>query len=153
MARFGLDTDPVTSTRMKGIRRRHTRPELLLRRLLYAQGVRYRCNVTELPGSPDIANRRQGWAIFVHGCFWHGHCGCKRATIPKRNTAFWLSKIAANQQRDAAKADALRRLGLEVVTVWECEVERLAKLDDEEASTELITLLRRLLPQDRSKEE
>lgn len=144
MVRSGLTTDPATSARMKGIRQRHTKPELLLRKLLWATGLRYRCNVQDLPGSPDLVNQRQGWAIFVHGCFWHGHAGCKRATIPKRNASFWVEKIAANQRRDQAKAEALRMLGLEVVTVWECEVSRMGQSGIDAAPESLLTLLRRL---------
>ena len=146
MARPHLMTDSATSERMKGIRRHHTKPEFQLRKLLWRKGIRYRCNDTRLPGSPDLVNRRHRWAIFVHGCYWHGHSGCKRATIPKRNTTFWMNKIEANRKRDAAKVASLSELGLEVVTVWECEVERMSKLGMEEGPEEQITLLRRLLP-------
>ncbi len=82
----------------------------------------YRKNVRALRGSPDFANRSRYWAVFVHGCFWHQHPGCPRATIPTRNRAFWEAKFAANRDRDARATSALRRKGFRVVTVWECQV-------------------------------
>lgn len=139
-----MASDPATSARMRRIRRRHTEPELLLRKLLWSQGIRYRCNDKKLPGSPDLVNRRQRWAIFVHGCFWHGHEDCKRSSTPKTNSAFWSEKIATNRRRDAAKTDALRRLGLEVIEVWECEVAQMAKQGLDLAPPQLLTLLHRL---------
>lgn len=144
MVRCALLTDPSTSMRMKGIRRRHTRPEILLRRLMWSLGLRYRCNDDRLPGSPDIVNRTNRWAIFVHGCYWHGHPGCKRATMPKRNAEFWAAKIESNRRRDAAKVEALRRLEFEVVVVWECEVYRMARFGVEHAPPDLLRLMRRL---------
>jgi DNA mismatch endonuclease, patch repair protein len=143
MAQSGWLTDAATSERMKGIRQRETRPEQLLRKLIWSLGGRYRCNDKRLPGSPDIVNRKQKWAIFVHGCFWHGHPGCKKATIPKRNTGSWIEKIASNRRRDQEKVDALHSLGYEVIVVWECEVERLNKLGLDSASPELLGFLER----------
>jgi DNA mismatch endonuclease, patch repair protein len=119
----GIATDPVTSARMRRIRQRSTKPEVMLRRWLWLRGVRYRCCVRGLPGSPDLVNVARRWAIFVHGCFWHGHDGCVKATIPKRNAEFWISKIADNRRRDAHKVRALRKLGFDVVTIWQCEIE------------------------------
>lgn len=144
MAKQDLVTDAATSKRMSGIGRRFTKPERALRKLLWAEGLRYQCNVSDLPGSPDLANRRRAWAIFVHGCFWHGHHGCKRATIPKRNTSFWTEKIEANKLRDQSKSAALTALGLEVVTVWECEVDKMMRSGFEAAPEELLKLLHRL---------
>jgi len=141
MARMHVPTDPITSERMKRVRRCDTLPEVKLRKLLWSQGLRYRCNVAGLPGSPDLVNRREGWAIFVNGCFWHGHQGCKRATIPKRNSAFWEEKIAANRLRDMAKVTALRQLGLEVLTVWECEIAKIDVLGFNQACPQLLALL------------
>jgi DNA mismatch endonuclease Vsr len=115
-------TDPATSLRLARIRRHGTRPEMEIRRLLHASGVRYRTSNRDLPGSPDLANRVRRWAIFVHGCFWHGHDGCRRATIPKRNRGFWVEKFAANRKRDRRKTAELQALGYRVFTVWECEI-------------------------------
>ena len=127
MPRPKLDTDAVTSARMKRIRRSSTAPELMLRRWLAERGLRFRVKNGDLPGTPDIANRAKRWAIFVHGCFWHGHEGCTKATIPKRNTDFWIEKIAANKRRDAVKEAQLRAAGFDVHVLWQCEVERLTK--------------------------
>ncbi len=113
--------DMETSLRMGGVRQCDTSAEQLVRRLLYRLGARYRTGVRNLPGSPDLANRSRRWALFVHGCFWHRHAGCVRATTPKRNTAFWLAKFAANRARDMRAVRALRRLGYEVTVVWECQ--------------------------------
>ncbi len=115
--------DEDTSVRMAGIRRKDTKPELVVRRILHRLGHRYRVNNRDLPGSPDIANRVRRWAVFVHGCYWHRHPGCSRSTTPKRNAAFWLAKFEANVARDARTQHALVELGYHVVTVWECETE------------------------------
>ncbi len=121
MPRPLLPTDPVRRALMQRVRQRRTRPEDLVAAGLRERGLHYRRNVKALPGSPDFANRRRGWAIFVNGCFWHHHKGCKRGTIPKRNRPFWVDKFAANRRRDATKIRALRRAGLRVVVIWECE--------------------------------
>lgn len=138
-----LLTDPATSERMRNIGQSGTLPELVVRSFLRSEGIRYRCNCRNLPGSPDLANRSKGWALFVHGCFWHGHHGCPRATLPKRNRDFWLRKIQANQERDKVKEEALRRFGLSVVTVWECEIRRLEVDGKRGAPASLLNLLRR----------
>jgi DNA mismatch endonuclease, patch repair protein len=116
-----LPTDPVRRALMQRVRQRRTKAEDLVAAALRDLGRHYRRNVRHLPGSPDFANQRRGWAIFVNGCFWHHHKGCPRGTIPTRNRAFWLEKFAANRKRDAAKIRLLRRAGLRVVVVWECE--------------------------------
>jgi len=92
-----------------------------VRRILYSLGHRYRVQNRNLPGSPDIANRSRRWAIFVHGCYWHRHAGCKKATTPKRNSEFWKAKFERNVQRDASAVRELEAMGFRVVTVWECE--------------------------------
>jgi DNA mismatch endonuclease (patch repair protein) len=129
--------DPATSTRMKKIRQRGTEPELRVRRLLTRAGVRYRICPRDLPGRPDLANKRGRWAIFVHGCFWHAHPKCRLATIPKTNHAFWITKLAANRVRDRRKVQALREMGYNVITVWQCEI------DDPRLSQSLLRCLRR----------
>jgi len=144
VARHELLKDAATSTRMKGIRQRDTKPEMLLRKLIWALGGRYRCHDRSLPGTPDLVNRRRGMTVFVHGCYWHGHLGCKRATVPKRNTEFWIEKIAANRRRDEAKIAALRALGFDVFVVWECEIDRVTKHGFDEAPPHLLRLLDRI---------
>lgn len=112
----------ASSDRMKRVRQRDTAPERALRRLLHAAGLRFRVCPRDLPGRPDVANKSRRWAIFVHGCFWHGHLGCKLATVPKTNSAFWIAKLEGNRLRDARKVEALRKLGYKVATVWQCEL-------------------------------
>lgn len=109
------------SRRMKAVRQKNTAPEVTVRRLLFRLGLRFRLHVKRLPGSPDIVLRKYSTAIFVHGCYWHRHLGCKHATMPKTNQDYWLPKFEANVERDARKAEALRALGWRVLTVWECE--------------------------------
>lgn len=99
-----------------------------MRKLLHALGRRFRVHNRDLPGSPDIANRARKWAVFVHGCFWHRHIGCKRATTPSRNRQFWLEKFDANVARDARVQAALRDQGYRVLVVWECESEDVSRL-------------------------
>ncbi len=124
-----LVLDAKTSERLGRIRQSDTTPELIVRRALYAQGLRYRSRNRDLPGSPDIANRTARWAVFVHGCFWHRHPRCVRTTTPKRNREFWLEKFAANRARDRRAIAKLRRLGYAVLVVWECEAELPVVLD------------------------
>ena len=123
-------SSPEALARMKRQKRADTRPELVVRRIVHRTGARFRVGNKELPGSPDLANRRRRWAIFVHGCYWHHHEGCSRATIPRANREFWVAKFAANRARDARKREELIDLGFRVMTVWECEtrqdLERLA---------------------------
>jgi DNA mismatch endonuclease (patch repair protein) len=116
-----LPPDARTSARMAGVRQKDTTAELVVRRLLTQLGHRYRVRNRDLPGSPDVANRRRGWAIFVHGCFWHRHPGCVRTTTPTRNREFWLHKFVANVRRDERARRALRARGYRTITVWECE--------------------------------
>lgn len=110
------------SDRMKRVRQRDTKPEVEVRRLLHQAGLRFRLCPKTLPGSPDLANRRAKWAVFVHGCFWHGHRACALATLPKTNTAFWREKLTANRTRDRRKAEQLKALGFEVLVVWQCQL-------------------------------
>lgn len=119
---------PETVARMKRIRRANTRPELAVRAVLRDLRIGYRTCVRTIPGTPDIANQKRGWAIFVHGCFWHGHRSCKLFTVPKTNTSFWMNKIAANRARDARKVRQVRALGFRVLTIWQCETRNVAAL-------------------------
>lgn len=137
-------TDSVTSARMKRIRQRSTDIEVIVRRYLAALGVRFRIRNRDLPGSPDIANRSRKWAVFVHGCFWHGHPGCPCARLPKRNHTFWAEKIHTNLRRDDRKAQQLRDLGYDVITVWGCEAVQLTG-PDASPGADVVGQLRRLL--------
>jgi DNA mismatch endonuclease, patch repair protein len=118
-------TDQLTSegrsALMARIRGKDTKPELIVRRMLRRMGYRFHVHRRDLPGTPDIVfpNRRK--AIFVHGCFWHGH-GCKAGQLPKSRVDFWAPKIAGNRSRDARKAAALRRSGWSVAVLWECRI-------------------------------
>ena len=116
-----LPDTPERSALLARVRQRDTTPEQRVGAALRALGFGYRRNVKALPGAPDFANRKRRWAIFVNGCFWHHHKGCRRATIPKNNREFWLEKFRANRQRDARALRDLRRRGFRVVIVWECE--------------------------------
>ena len=118
---------------MRAIPQSGTKPETLVRSALRTLGLRVRNNVRGLPGSPDVANKSRRFAVFVHGCFWHGHPGCSRYTVPKTNRRQWQKKVLDNRARDRRKERELRTLGFRVVVVWECET------DDDAA---LFTLLR-----------
>jgi DNA mismatch endonuclease (patch repair protein) len=107
---------------MSGISAKDTRPELRVRRYLHAGGFRYRLHGKDLPGRPDIILPRFRSLIFVHGCFWHQHPGCRFAYMPKSNRAFWDKKLGANVIRDRAIVRRLRRMGWRVRIVWECDV-------------------------------
>lgn len=109
---------------MGAIHSASTKPELLLRKALWKLGFRYRVNDRRLPGKPDIVLPKYRTVIFVHGCFWHGHKGCKYATIPKTNTAFWTAKIARNRERDQEEWRQLEAKGWAVIIVWECELKK-----------------------------
>ena len=106
---------------MSRIRGKGTKPEVTLRKALFARGFRYRVNVKTLPGKPDIVLPRYKTVIFVHGCFWHGHPGCKYAYIP-RAIQIWVNKISGNQERDAVVKRELEEFGWKVIIVWECEI-------------------------------
>src|SRR5262245_16648915 len=106
---------------MGRVRQKRTSPEQAVARFLQARGLRFRYNVRGLPGTPDLANKRRRFAIFVHGCFWHRHKRCRKASTPSTNRAFWLAKFSANLRRDRLRAAQLRRLGYQVIIVWECE--------------------------------
>ncbi len=118
---FVIEVDDETSVRMANIGQRDTKPEMIVRKILHALGHRYRVDNRDLPGRPDIANRKRRWVIFVHGCYWHHHEGCRLATIPTRNRDFWMAKFLRNRARDATRARECVEHGYRVVTVWECE--------------------------------
>ncbi len=107
---------------MSRIRAMNTGPEKLLRSLLHREGFRFRIHVRSLPGTPDIVLPRFRTAVFVNGCFWHHHGGCRRASLPRTRLAFWRRKISGNVARDRSARRALRRRGWKVITVWQCQL-------------------------------
>lgn len=115
-------TPAERSERMARIRSKDTSPELALRRALHARGFRFRLDDRKLPGRPDIVLARHRAVIFVHGCFWHRHQGCKVASTPKSNTDFWLEKFRRNVERDERSIRELKALGWRVFVVWECDL-------------------------------
>lgn len=123
--------DPQTRSRiMSGIRGKNTKPEMLVRRLLHSMGYRYRLHARELPGKPDIVFRRQRIAIFVHGCFWHQHSGCRLSRMPKSRVCFWQPKLEANKLRDQNNHIVLENNGWRVLTVWECQLADIADVKE-----------------------
>ena len=107
---------------MASIRGKYTKPEMLVRRFLFSRGFRYRLNHPRLPGRPDIVLRKYRTVIFVNGCFWHGHEGCKNYVVPKSNTEFWTAKIERNRARDIDEQHKLAAMGWHCITVWECQL-------------------------------
>ena len=118
---------------MSGIRGRDTKPELRVRRHLHARGLRFRLHVRDLPGRPDIILPRHRAVVFVHGCFWHRHEGCRYAYRPKSRQEFWETKLNGNAERDARDQQRLRDLGWRVFVIWECDMTEptLARLAEE----------------------
>ena len=114
---------------MRSVRRLDTAPELALRRFLHAKGLRYRLQVRGEPGTPDLLPPKRATAIFVHGCFWHGHDCRHGAVASKTNAAFWSAKIAANRERDARKRRGLEARGSHVEIVWECQLKDRSRLE------------------------
>ena len=108
------------SQMMSGIRGKNSLPEMLVRKTLFALGYRFRLHRRDLPGTPDIAIPRLKIAIFVHGCFWHAHQGCRFAKTPSTRAEFWTAKLQANVDRDRLSAASLSAMGWRVLTVWEC---------------------------------
>ena len=119
-------TPEVRSRMMSGIRGKDTKPEMLLRRSLHALGLRYRLHVADLPGKPDLVFPRFKAVVFVNGCFWHRHAGCRYATTPATRRDFWERKFAANVARDEANQHRLLENGWRVLIVWECALKKSA---------------------------
>ena len=132
-----LMTQEQRSRCMAAIRSRDTKPEMVVRRFLFSKGLRYRVNDHKLPGSPDIVLKKYKTVIFIDGCFWHGHDGCKYSVLPKTNTEFWENKIQRNKERDIREQKELARdysnnvdlklAGWHVIRIWECEIKTKAK--------------------------
>ncbi len=115
-------TPAERSERMSRVRARDTKPELRLRRLIHGMGFRYRLHVAKLPGTPDLVFPGRRAVIFLHGCFWHRHPGCKLARMPKSRLDFWKPKLEGNRRRDLANLEKLSRMGWRALVVWECEM-------------------------------
>lgn len=107
---------------MSRIRAKDTKPEMVVRRFLYAHGFRYRLHDKKLPGKPDIVLPKYKTVIFIHGCFWHGHEGCKYFVVPKTRTEWWLNKINSNIANDTKAAAALKKEGWKIIHLWECQL-------------------------------
>lgn len=113
------------SARMSRIRGKDTKPEMKLRRLVHSMGYRYRLHAPNLPGKPDLVFPGRKAVIFMHGCFWHRHQGCKLARLPKSRVEFWREKLETNRERDLRNQEKLRELGWRVLVVWECQLKDL----------------------------
>lgn len=122
-------TPEARSALMGRVRGADTGPEIAVRRLVHGLGLRFRLHRSDLPGRPDLVFPGRRTVLFVHGCFWHRHANCRRATMPASNKRYWSAKFQRNQERDRDTARALRRLGWRVVVVWECELRNRAKLE------------------------
>lgn len=107
---------------MSRIKGKDTKPEMLVRKFLHAHGYRYRLHVKDMPGKPDIVLPKYKTVIFIHGCFWHGHQGCKYYVVPKTRTEWWLNKINTNINNDDKAVTALKNAGWKIITLWECEL-------------------------------
>ncbi|WDF78411.1 very short patch repair endonuclease [Mucilaginibacter sp. KACC 22773] len=124
------------SYNMSQIKGKNTKPELLVRKFLHKNGFRYRLHVKDMPGKPDIVLPKYKTVIFIHGCFWHGHEGCRYYVVPKTRTEWWLNKINGNTVNDSKAETALIAAGWNIIKIWECE---LKKTTIENTLTTLIT--------------
>lgn len=117
-----VHTRAQRSYNMSRIKGKDTKPEILVRKYLHKQGFRFRLHDKKLPGKPDIVLPKYKTVVFVHGCFWHGHKGCKYFVVPKTRTKWWLEKIEGNKSRDKKAFKELKKIGLRVIEVWECKL-------------------------------
>jgi DNA mismatch endonuclease, patch repair protein len=141
-----IEIDPKRSSNMSRIRSTDTKPELAVRTALHSRGFRFRLHRTDLPGKPDIVLPRYRAAVFVHGCFWHQHPGCRLASWPKSRTEYWAPKLGRNVERDAQAARRLQELGWRPIVVWECDTRSPERLGTriEELESEILGALRDL---------
>ena len=142
-----LKTSPQRHANMAAIHGKDTKPEMVVRRYLWGHGYRYRLNHPRLPGKPDIVMRKYRICIFVNGCFWHGHEGCRYYTIPKTNTEFWVNKVKRNKERDLKVQHKLAAMGWHSITIWECELKPVKREDTLES---LVYTLNKIFLQDRT---
>lgn len=131
-------TPEQISERMRRVKGKNTSPEMRVRRLVHRLGYRYRLHDRDLPGRPDLVFRPKRRVIFVHGCFWHQHPGCRYGALPRTRLDYWLPKLDRNRVRDRENLDALHDLGWEVMVVWECETK-----DEERLGLRLLEFLGR----------
>lgn len=129
--KFSKETRSYIMSRIRG---KDTKPEILVRKYLFARGLRFRKNDKRYPGRPDVVLPKYKTAVFVHGCFWHLHEGCKYAKMPKSNVEYWEEKLYRNRERDARNQAELKAMGWTVLTVWECEL----KKDKREGTLEIL---------------
>ena len=114
----------IRSFNMSRIKGKNTKPEILVRKYLFSQGLRYRLYSKKLPGRPDIVLQKYHTVIFIHGCFWHGHEGCRYFVVPKTRTEWWLNKINTNRENDRKNCELLKEMKWNVITVWECSLKK-----------------------------
>lgn len=126
-----IKTAEERSKNMAAIKSKNTSPELFVRKELFRRGYRYRLYEKSVPGHPDLFLRKYNTAIFIHGCFWHRHPGCKYAYVPKTNTDFWNQKFDANIRRDKVVKDALAKDGIRCFVIWECRIRSARKKGSE----------------------
>jgi DNA mismatch endonuclease (patch repair protein) len=119
-----VHTKETRSYNMSRIRSKDTKPEMFVRKFLFSKGFRYRLHDKKLPGKPDIVLPRYKTVIFIHGCFWHGHQGCKYFVVPKTRPEWWLNKITTNQIKDEQSVGILKQQGWNIITIWECELKK-----------------------------
>lgn len=134
------------SKNMSAIRPKDTKPEICLRKLLFAEGYRYRIAEKSIPGHPDIFLRKYNTAIFVHGCFWHRHQDCKYAYTPKSHIDFWQKKFDDNVRRDAVVQDELRSRGIKCLIIWECTIKSMVK--NKEVCSKILNIIAEFLRED-----
>jgi DNA mismatch endonuclease, patch repair protein len=115
---------------MSNIHGKETKPEIQVRKFLFSEGFRYRINDERYPGKPDLVLPKYKTVIFIHGCFWHGHKGCKASKLPTTNAEFWAKKISDNVARDRKNVEKLEDEGWNVITVWQCEIKSKAKREE-----------------------
>ena len=132
---------------MAAIHGKDTKPEMVVRKWLWRHGYRYRLNHPRLPGKPDVVMRKYRTCIFVNGCFWHGHEGCRYYTIPKTNTEFWVNKVKRNKERDVKVQHELAAMGWHSITIWECELKPVKR---EKTLESLAYTLNKIFLQDRT---
>ena len=142
--KFSKETRSYIMSRIRG---KDTKPEIMVRSFLFSQGLRFRKNDKRYPGSPDVVLPKYNTVVFVHGCFWHLHEGCKHAKIPKSNVEYWEKKLYGNRERDARNKKELEDMGWNVITVWECELKK-----DKREKT-LYDLYSEILSKDKNKKE
>lgn len=129
------------SWNMSRIKNKNTKPEVYLRKLLFAEGYRYRIAPKYIPGHPDLYLKKYNTAIFVHGCFWHRHTGCKYAYTPKTRVEFWGKKFSDNIMRDQIVREELKQKGIKQLIIWECTIETMKRNASNDAFTNLVSFM------------